>query len=464
LLAPGANAARITQTFTNNTASTFPATGNANPYGLPITVAGLTGKVSDLNIGITGLSHTNALDLAFALTPPVGQAIDIYDGAGGAHALTNVNLSLDDEAATFLPQSAAISTGSYKPAVWFLGTSFPAPGPGTSFCLTGFSTSANCTLTKVDAIDPNGTWTLYAIDVPNGTAGANTSTGSFAGYSITIEMNRDPSASGAALSVLEDGLLTGNVVALASDPDSDSLSASTVTAPAHAAAFSLGSAGSFSYTPAANYNGPDSFTYRVSDGKASATATVDITVTPVNDAPTVPNSTGTTKENTPLVVGAPGVLTGATDVEGDPITAVLNSGPAHGSLTLKPDGSYTYTPVAGYDGPDSFTFKATDGSADSAVATVNLTVTYVKPPSRAAYCSVAGNTNPFTGAPIRPGTFLDLVVQQPDTDSSYKGALPANFLQGVGLTCDVLPGFVATGQKVGSSPAEPGMYPYYRKA
>ena len=380
LPAPAAFAARVTTTFTNSTASTFPSTGNASPYGLPITVSGLTGTISDLNVEIDSLKHTNPLDLAFVLVPPAPtQAIDIYDGAGGSHPVNGVTLLLDDEAFTFLPQSAQLASGSYKPAVWFLGTNFPAPGPGTNFCLTGFSTSANCTLAKVDGTDPNGTWTLYAIDVPNGTPGANTSTGSFGGYKLQITTNRAPSAADDAQSVDEDTTLNASVAGLMTDPDSDPLAAQLVSAPAHAASFSFSpSTGSYTYRPAANYNGPDSFTYRASDGTAvSATKTVSITVNPVNDTPTVVGSSKSTPEDTALVVAAPGVLTGASDVDGDPLTAVIDTAPAHGSLALNADGSYTYTPNPNYNGPDSFKFKANDGTTDSTPATVGLNVTAV---------------------------------------------------------------------------------------
>ena len=76
-----------------------------------------------------------------------------------------------------------------------------------------------------------------------------------------------------------------------------------------------------------------------------------------------PATTATrTDEDTPLTVAAPGVLGNDTDADGDPLTAVLVSGPAHGTLTLNADGSFTYTPDANYNGPDSFTYKASDGT------------------------------------------------------------------------------------------------------
>jgi len=69
------------------------------------------------------------------------------------------------------------------------------------------------------------------------------------------------------------------------------------------------------------------------------------------------------------------VLSNDTDAELDPLTAVLDSGPSHGTVTLSPNGGFTYTPTAGYTGPDSFTYRASDGVATSALATVTITVT-----------------------------------------------------------------------------------------
>ena len=99
-------------------------------------------------------------------------------------------------------------------------------------------------------------------------------------------------------------------------------------------------------------------------------ATVTSTVTPVNDAPVAVADSYSTDEDTALTVAAPGVLANDTDVDGDPLTAVMVSDPAHGTLTLNADGSFVYTPAANYNGADSFTYKANDGTADSNVATV----------------------------------------------------------------------------------------------
>ena len=85
------------------------------------------------------------------------------------------------------------------------------------------------------------------------------------------------------------------------------------------------------------------------------------------------------------------MLTNDTDVDGDALSAVLVSGPAHGSLTLNADGSFTYTPAANYNGPDSFTYKANDGQADSNVATVSINVGAVNDAPVAQNDSVGGH-------------------------------------------------------------------------
>src|SRR5439155_17801119 len=94
----------------------------------------------------------------------------------------------------------------------------------------------------------------------------------------------------------------------------------------------------------------------------------------VHDAPVAGNDSYSNNEDTAL---AGNVLGNDTDVEGSALNAILVSGPAHGSLTLYASGSFTYTPSANYNGPDSFTYRANDGSLDSNVATVSITISAV---------------------------------------------------------------------------------------
>jgi len=93
-----------------------------------------------------------------------------------------------------------------------------------------------------------------------------------------------------------------------------------------------------------------------------------------NTAPVANDDSYSTTQDVTLNEAAPGVLGNDTDAEVDPLTAVLDTDVSHGSLTLNADGSFSYTPTLGYGGPDSFTYHAHDGTDDSNVATVSLTV------------------------------------------------------------------------------------------
>ena len=199
--------------------------------------------------------------------------------------------------------------------------------------------------------------------------------------SLTVTaVNDAPVAANDSYSTAEDTPLTVNAPGvLGNDTDVDGSSADRGAGerPGHGT-LTLNANGSFTYTPAANYNGTDSFTYKANDGSPrQQRGHVSLTVTAVNDAPVAANDSYSTTEDTPLTVTAPGVLGNDTDVDGDSLTAVLVSGPSHGTLTLNANGSFTYTPAANYNGTDSFTYKANDGSLDSNVATVSLTVTAV---------------------------------------------------------------------------------------
>ena len=172
-----------------------------------------------------------------------------------------------------------------------------------------------------------------------------------------------------ALTVPASGVLVNDT-----DADSTTLTAVLVSGPSHGT-LTLNTDGSFSYTPAADYNGTDSFTYRANDGQSNSNvAAVTITINPVNDPPTAVDDSYIVDKDTALTVPASGVLGNDTDADSTTLTTVLVSGPSHGTLTLNPDGSFSYTPAADYSGTDSFTYKANDGQVDSGPATVTIDV------------------------------------------------------------------------------------------
>ena len=112
---------------------------------------------------------------------------------------------------------------------------------------------------------------------------------------------------------------------------------------------------------------------------------------------------------------------------------------------------HTSGPVNGAFAMDDFRF---DGHAAGAA--------WVPPPPHAAMCSAPGNTNPFTGAAIPTGTFLDLLAAQITTDPHYAGATPAIFVQGKGITCDPPPaGFSLHGFAGPAQNMAGGFYPFF---
>lgn len=161
-----------------------------------------------------------------------------------------------------------------------------------------------------------------------------------------------------------DGTLLPSVLA----NDDPGTTAQWLSGPAHGSV-SLAADGSFTYTPAPNYNGVDSFSYRaMSGGLASLPATVSLTVNPVNDTPVAASDAYSVAAGATLNVAAPGVLGNDSDVDGDALTAVNPTG----GLALNADGSFSYT--AGAAGIYNFTYQASDGTAPSAPATIAITV------------------------------------------------------------------------------------------
>ncbi len=186
-----------------------------------------------------------------------------------------------------------------------------------------------------------------------------------------------PEANADAATTDEDAApITIDAVANDTDPtpDLDPTSAVVVSPPARGLATANGD-GTFDYVSDPNYFGADSFEYQVCDLDGScAEATVTIDVAAVPDAPGTQADAFVTDRDAPIAVGAPGVLANDNDYDGDPLTAVVDSGPGSGVVTLNPDGSFTYTPNAGFTGSDGFTYTASDGALSSTSTTVSITV------------------------------------------------------------------------------------------
>ena len=215
------------------------------------------------------------------------------------------------------------------------------------------------------------------------TDGQATST---ATVSITVTAANDaPVAHGDSAAVAEDSLATTFDV-LANDSDADNLSGpvnagltvSATTPASHGTVTVAGDGLSVSYTPNPDFNGTDSFTYTVTDGVLTDTATVSVTVSPVAEAPVANDDAATVSEDS----SATTVDVLANDADADNLSGPANAGlsvsattPAsHGTVAIAGDGlSVSYTPAADYYGADSFTYTVTDG-AFTATATVAVIV------------------------------------------------------------------------------------------
>ena len=139
---------------------------------------------------------------------------------------------------------------------------------------------------------------------------------------------------------------------------------------------SLSGDGSFLYTPVPDFSGSDSFSYTVSDGELSSPeVVVTINVGIVNDAPIAILDAFTVNEGAELTVdAADGALANDTDADGDSLLATLVAEPFNGTLVFSADGSFTYTPNAGFVGSDTFSYQANDGTVDSNISLVTVEV------------------------------------------------------------------------------------------
>ncbi|MFM9841835.1 MAG: Ig-like domain-containing protein [Dongiaceae bacterium] len=223
------------------------------------------------------------------------------------------------------------------------------------------------TLTYTPAANYNGADTItYSIsDGHGGTSSAS--------VAVTINaVNDAPVAKNDTATVNEDGLVRMAVLANDSDVDGDKL---TVTgASAEHGTVIVNKSGTIDYMPGTNYNGSDTITYSVSDGKGgNSTATVTVTVNPVNDLPTAGNDAAVTNEDTPVTIN---VLANDGDVDGDALS-VTGASALHGNVTINGDGSLTYTPSANYNGADTVTYTVNDGHGGTATATAAVTVNSV---------------------------------------------------------------------------------------
>ena len=226
------------------------------------------------------------------------------------------------------------------------------------------------------AINPDGTITFtpnanfngvatISYTISDGQGGTSTAT-------VTVDVNPvndPPVAVNDNAATPEDTPVTVAVLTNDSDVDGDPLTVTAASSPN--GAVTINPNGTITFTPNADFNGPTTVTYTISDGNGgTSTATVTLTVAPVNDVPVANPSTATTNEDTPVILP---VLTNDTDADGDPLTVTAASA-ANGTVTILPDGTVRYVPDPNFNGTDTITYTISDGQGGFATSTVTVTV------------------------------------------------------------------------------------------
>ncbi len=364
----------------------------------------------------------------------------ISDGNGGSDTTTvTVTVGSLNDAPVANPDAAAVAEdGSVSVAVLGNDTDLD----NDTLQVAGVSQGANGSVT----VNAGGTVTytpqanFHGVDsftytVSDGNGGTDTGT-----VTVTVGSANDaPDAVNDSAATAEDNPVGIAVLGNDTDLDGDTLAIAGVTQGTRGAVTVSGT--TVIYTPNLNTNGVDTFTYTATDGNGgSDTATVTVTVTPVNDAPAAVNDTAATLAETAVTIN---VLANDTDVEGATLTVPSVTQGAHGAVVRNANQTVTYTPAAGWVGPDSFTYTVADGAGGTATATVNVTVQ--APPRVNSNLQVLYTFNEGSGTTVQDvsgvGTPINLTIGSAAAVTWLPGALSidsATFLQSAGAATKVI--------------------------
>jgi subtilisin-like proprotein convertase family protein len=165
----------------------------ASPYPSNIPVSGLAGNITKVTVSLTGISHTFPDDIDMLLVAPNGANLHFWSDSCGSSAISNLNITMDDAAATLLPDTGPCSSTTYRPGNPNAGDTFPSPAPAgpynepTTVGTATFATAFNG-LTPAQA---NGTWSLYITDDLSGDGGSISG-----GWSLNISQAVPPTTAG----------------------------------------------------------------------------------------------------------------------------------------------------------------------------------------------------------------------------------------------------------------------------
>lgn len=330
-------------------------------------------------------------------------------------APSNVAPIADDDAATLTQGSGPRfidvldnDSDSDGDALSVTGVTQPSDGTVT-FTTTGVSYTPNTDFAGTDTF----TYTL--------SDGTTTAIGTVTVTVTPVVPNTAPTAVNDEATTAEDTAVDIEVTANDTDAESDSLDVTAASGAQHGVLVIDGN--TITYTPNANWHGIDSFTYTISDGEHEATATVSVTVMPVNDAPVA----DTLAPVTILTVDADGVLKGKVNVT-DPdstLTYTVVGTVSGGDVIIAGDGSFTFTPSVearetayGTTGPDygGFTVEVSDGVNPVVTVSATVVITPLAPGDDNSAPEVADPAFAYTTHPISGITSGTVDATDPDLD------------------------------------------------
>jgi Bacterial Ig domain/Calx-beta domain/PKD domain len=342
--------------------------------------------VDDLGHNGPGGPLTDSVTVPISITPVNDPPVAVGDAASGTEDTPlTINVLSNDSDVDNDPLTVIIDTG---------------PTHGTA------EVNADGTVLYTPVANYNGkdSFTYHDFD-------GNLASGT---VTVTVDLaavNDPPVAVADSAGGTEDTPLTIDVLANDSDVDNDPLTVIIDTGPTHGTA-EVNADGTVLYTPAANYNGKDSFTYHVFDGTvASPPATVSISLSPVNDAPVARDDTSSTGPGFGLPNVTIDVLANDSDVDGDPLSVEIVAAPEHGTVSVDPDGKVEFSPSSTFGQTDHFTYRVSDGKAESNIATVNITILQI---NTGLAPTIVGPADPINAT---EGSVLTFQVQAQDADS-----------------------------------------------
>ncbi|NKQ35836.1 MAG: tandem-95 repeat protein [Chloroflexi bacterium] len=333
-----------------------------------VDTAGMLGSLTDNGDGTFGYNPNGAFEsLAAGATATDVFTYTVSDGNGGMDtAVVTITISGINDAPVAGDDTAATDEDTAV-TIDALSNDNDVDSSLTITAVGAVGNGATITNGSVITYTPNANFNGTDVFTYTVSDGALSDT---AMITVTVNpVNDAPTAVDDTATTDEDTVVTINPPV--SDVDGDSL---TITPGAPGSGTAIAAGTTITYTPNADFNGTDVFTYTVSDGALSDMATITVTVNAVNDAPTAADDSYDAVQNVTLVVAAPGVLDNDSDVDGDGLTAGLKTAPVTGTLVISPDGSFSYAPPPGYTGAVTFTYRADDGTTQSAPAAVTLNV------------------------------------------------------------------------------------------